>query len=163
MSSNTGATVTLRGRVATDPVTKVTANGKDMTRFRVVSTRRFLNSDEVWTDGDEFGVWVVAWNGVGAASNVHLRKGDAVIVEGSVSTRPYDDKDGKPGWITEVRASLVALDLMWLRGKVDRTRFPGKDKSEPVDGLDDHPDTAPVDEEPEAERPPWDVEAAAAG
>lgn len=162
MSSNTGATVTLRGRVATDPVTKVTANGKDMTRFRVVSTRRFLSNDDVWTDGDEFGVWVVAWNGVGAGVHAHLRKGDAVLVEGSVSTRPYDDKDGKPGWITEVRASLVALDLMWLRGKVDRTKFL-KDKAESVGTIADDPEPAAIDDDPEPAPPPWDTEAVPAG
>lgn len=163
MSSNIGATATLRGRVATDPVTKVTANGKDMTRFRVVSTRRFLSTDEVWTDGDEFGVWVVAWNGVGAASHLHLRKGDSVIVEGSVSTRPYDDKDGKPGWITEVRATLIALDVMWLRGKVDRSKyFEDKNRHEAVGGPDGADPEGP-EGEPAAERPPWDNEAELVG
>lgn len=157
MSSNTGATAVLRGRVATDPVTKVTANGKDMTRFRVVSTRRFRSNDEVWTDGEEFGVWVVAWNGVGAASHLHLRKGDSVIVEGSVSTRPYDDKDGKPGWITEVRATLIALDVMWLRGKVDRSKwFEEKNK---IDADTSGTDPGDVEPEPEPAPPPWDSEA----
>ena len=119
MSFNSGATVTLRGRVATHPITKVTAQGKDMTRFRVVSTRRFKDADDTWTDGEEFGVWVVAWNGLGSAADQHLRLGDAVVVEGTVGTRTYE-RDGQPDWITEVRASLIALDVQWLRGRIDR-------------------------------------------
>lgn len=161
MSSNIGATVVLRGRVATDPVTKVTSGGKDLTRFRVVCTRRYKDGDDNWIDGDEFGVWVVAWNGLGAASSLHLRKGDAVLIEGGVSSRPYDDKDGKPGWITEVRAGLVGLDVQWLRGRLDRTKWE-KERGHSADVVD-----ASVADEPEPadepDLPPWDREAVPAG
>ena len=48
---------------------------------------------------------VVAWGKTGELAGNHLAKGLRVLVNGSIETGSYDDKDGKKVYTTEVKAA----------------------------------------------------------
>ncbi len=132
-----GSTVTIVGRVATNP-TVSTSNGVDRVTLRVVSTERRFE-DGVWVDGDEFGANVVCWRTVAAGVLKLVRKGDPLIVTGRISTRKFE-RNGATEYYTDIRADLVAFDL--AKGK-DRIR---RSEAEPASSVEPEPSSAGVDE-----------------
>ena len=73
-----------------------------------IATNRRVKDQQTgdWKDETD---WhnVVLWRSENVAN--YLLKGKQVYVEGRLSTRSYDDKDGNKRWITEVVAEEVIL------------------------------------------------------
>ena len=55
----------------------------------------------------------MAWNGTAKIVEKLLKKGNEVIIEGKLTTRSWDDKEGKKHYITEV----VANEILLLKSK----------------------------------------------
>lgn len=114
------ASVTLIGRVGTNPLLSSGTTG-DRVTFRVVSTeRRFDRAGQEWVDGDEFGVSVLCWRGLATAVLGIVRKGDPVVVTGRISTRRFVDKLGVTQFFTEVKADTVGLDVAKVGNRIAR-------------------------------------------
>lgn len=114
------ATITLVGRVGTDPHLTPTATG-DRTSLRVVATERRLDRNtQEWVDGDEFGVSVVCWRALATAVVATVRKGDPVVVTGRISTRRFVDNNGATQYYTEVKADTVGLDVGRVGNRIIR-------------------------------------------
>ena len=92
--SRDAASVTMVGRAGTHPQYRREFAG-DRVSLRVVATERWFDkAANDWVDGDEFGVTVVCWKGLGGAVLNTVRKGDPVIVvTGRITTRRFE-KDG---------------------------------------------------------------------
>lgn len=98
----------LQGRLCADPEMRRTQNGTAVCSFRVAwsetvkdrETKLFLNC--------------VAWQGTAEMICKYFRKGKELAVEGRLSTREYDDKDGNRRSVTEMT--------------VDRVHFCGKNE-----------------------------------
>jgi single-strand DNA-binding protein len=105
--------VILVGNLGRDAETKFTPSGASVSRFSVATTRRW--KDQATNDWKEETNWtnVVVWRQENLAN--YLTKGKQVYVEGRLSTRSYDDKDGKKVYTTEV----VADDVILLGGRGD--------------------------------------------
>ena len=130
------ASVTLVGRVGSNPLLSSGATG-DRVTFRVVTTeRRFDRVGQEWVDGDEFGVSVLCWRGLATAVLGVVRKGDPVVVTGRISTRRFVDKVGVTQFFTEVKADTIGLDV----GKVGN-RVARKQPDVFADGTPDNPAT----------------------
>ena len=56
---------------------------------------------------------VVAWNKTAEIVEKYLKKGKEVVVEGKLSSRSYDDKEGNKRYVTEI----VVQELLMLGGK----------------------------------------------
>ena len=135
------ASVTLVGRVGSNPLLSSGATG-DRVTFRVVATeRRFDRVGQEWVDGDEFGVSVLCWRGLATAVLGVVRKGDPVVVTGRISTRRFVDKVGVTQFFTEVKADTIGLDV----GKVGN-RVARKQPDVFGDGTPDNPASAAVGE-----------------
>ena len=52
---------------------------------------------------------IVAWNGTAKIVEKLLKKGNEVVVEGKLTSRSWDDKDGVKHYITEVVANEILL------------------------------------------------------
>lgn len=144
-----GATVTIVGRAAGNPLVAEGGTG-DRVTFRVVSTeRRYDEATSGWVDGAEYGVSVVCWRSVAAGVLGQVRKGDPLVVIGRLSTRRYE-KDGAVEYFTEVRADLVGLDVARSGNRFRRStpeeRPTDASTGAAVDGTE--PDTAGVEERP---------------
>lgn len=98
----------LQGRLCADPEMRRTQNGTAVCSFRVAwsetvkdrETKLFLNC--------------VAWQGTAEMICKYFRKGKELVVEGRLSTREYDDRDGNRRSVTEMT--------------VDRVHFCGKNE-----------------------------------
>lgn len=107
MASRSVNKVILIGNLGKDAETKFSPSGSAKTTFSVATSRRW--KDKASGDFKEETDWsnVVMWQSENVAN--YLLKGTQVYVEGRLSTRSYDDKDGTKKWITEVVADNVIL------------------------------------------------------
>ncbi len=111
MASRSVNKVILVGNLGKDAETKFTPSGVAKTTFSVATGRRW--KDQQTGDWKEETDWsnVVLWKSENLAP--YLTKGKQVYVEGRLSSRSYEDKDGVKKYITEV----VALDVILLGGR----------------------------------------------
>ncbi|MGC1686885.1 MAG: single-stranded DNA-binding protein [Candidatus Acidiferrales bacterium] len=70
------------------------ANSANFTVLSVATQRSWRNAQDQWCSKTE---WhrVVAWNGIGERVAAALRKGDHVLVEGTLVSTTYDSEYGK--------------------------------------------------------------------
>lgn len=91
----------LQGWLCADPEMRRTNNGTAVCSFRVAwseiikgrETKLFLNC--------------VAWKGTAEMICKYFRKGKELAVEGRLSTREYDDRDGNRRSVTEMTVNSV--------------------------------------------------------
>ena len=96
--------VILIGRLTRDPeIRYTTTNNTAVAQFTLAVNRRFAKEGE--QQADFFNI--VAWAGTADFVGKYFTKGQQVAVCGRLTTRNYDDKDGKKVYVTEVTAEEV--------------------------------------------------------
>lgn len=90
----------LMGRLTRDPELKRTPQGTAVTSFSLAVDRRFARDKADFID-------LVAWRQTAEFIEKHFRKGQRVVVVGSIQTRTWDDKDGKHRKAVEVVVDSV--------------------------------------------------------
>lgn len=88
------------GRLTKDIELSKTQNGNSVAKFTVAV--------DGYNDNTNF-INCVAWNKLADILNQYCKKGDLVTVEGRISVRNYDNKQGQKVYITEVIANNVQL------------------------------------------------------
>ncbi len=91
----------LQGRLCADPEMRRTNSGTAVCSFRVAwsetvkdrETKLFLNC--------------VAWQGTAELVCKYWQKGQQILLEGRLSTRDYDDRDGNKRSVTELTVDRV--------------------------------------------------------
>jgi single-strand DNA-binding protein len=123
------------GNLGRDAETTFTPSGTAKTKFSIATERRWKDRDSGEWKSETDWIPVVLWRSENLAN--YLLKGQQVYVQGRMSVRSYDDKDGTKKWITEIVADVVNL----LGG--------GKgEKHEDGGGADSGGASAPVDDVP---------------
>ena len=106
------AHVTITGRLGADPELRYTQSGHAVCGINVADTPRRKNEQTgQWEDAGET-LWLRGslWGAKGEALANTARKGDLVIVVGSLVARSWDDKEtGQKRTVTEVKAYDVAV------------------------------------------------------
>jgi single-strand DNA-binding protein len=115
--------VILVGNLGGDPELRQTPSGTSVATFT-------LATNEAWTDRDgqkqERTEWhrIVAWAKLAEICGQYLRKGRQVYVEGRLTTRSWEDRQGNQRKTTEI----IAQQMLMLGGR-------GTDQSEsPAEG-----------------------------
>ncbi len=104
--------VQLIGNLGNNPEIITLDSGKKLAKFNLATNETYKNAQgEKVTDTQ----WhnIVAWNKTAEIIEKYLEKGSQVAVEGKLTTRSWDDKEGNKRYITEV----VCNELMMLGGK----------------------------------------------
>lgn len=104
--------VQLIGNPGMDPEIKNLDNGNKLAKFSIATIETYKNTKgEKVTDTQ----WhnVVAWGKTAELVEKFVRKGKEVGLEGKLTTRTYDSKDGEKRYVTEV----VLNDLLLLRNR----------------------------------------------
>lgn len=103
--------ISLTGLVATTPRYIRTAEGTDITSFRLASNqRRFDRASNVWLDGDTNWYTVVALGQLAVSVSANVRKGARVLLCGNL--RIVDWESGSStGVNVEIHVDAVGLDL----------------------------------------------------
>jgi single-strand DNA-binding protein len=115
--------VQLIGNLGKDPEVKEFEGGKKVAKFSLATTESYKNdegekiSETSWHN-------VVAWNGLATIAEKYLNKGKEVAVEGRISYRNYEDKDGVKKYFTEIILSQIQL----LKNPVSNVLAPEKAK-----------------------------------
>ena len=138
--------VTLRGRLTRDPEMRYSNAGKAVTRFSVVTSRRFKNQQtDEWEDRDTTFWECVAFGQLAENIAESLEKGTAVIVQGNAATEEWE-KDGEKRRSMKVVAEDVAASLRQYSAKIVKAdrQAASAPKSAP-----------PRDENPFADEPPF--------
>jgi single-strand DNA-binding protein len=98
---------TLVGNAGKDAEIRYTGTGKAVATFSVATTENW--TDKASGQKQERTEWhnVKAWNWLAEYCGENVKKGKRVLVEGRITTRSYDDKDGVKKYITEIEADTV--------------------------------------------------------
>ncbi|CAD5267586.1 MULTISPECIES: single-stranded DNA-binding protein [unclassified Imperialibacter] len=129
--------VILLGNLGKDPEIRHLENGRAVTNFTLATSEVYKNKEGNKVTNTE---WhnVVLWTPLAEVAEKYLKKGNQVYIEGKITTRSYDDKDGNKRYITEV----VGREMTLVGGRPDG----GGVSSEPQSGGAAQP--APVAAEP---------------
>ena len=93
------------GNVGRDPEVRHIPSGQQVASFSVATTERW-NKDGQQQEKTEWHP-VVAWGKLAELVAQYVKKGSRVYVEGKLSTKSWDDKDGSKRYKTEIIAQQV--------------------------------------------------------
>lgn len=112
--------ITVHGNVVNDPATRPDRTGRPFTTFRVGSTPFKRTPDGRFVDGETSFFNVIAFDALAANAEISLRKGQAVIVEGKLSSRTFVGADGVSRTGLDIVADHLGHDLKWGRASFER-------------------------------------------
>lgn len=98
-------TITVRGNLTADPELRYTPSGAAVSNPVIASTPRFFDRQaNEWKDGETLFVRCTVWRELAENIAESLRKGTAVIAEGKLKARSFQDKDGnnRTSWELDV-------------------------------------------------------------
>lgn len=108
--------VQLIGNLGQDPEIRTFDNGKTSARFSLATSDAYKDAtgnkvtETQWHN-------IVAWGNLAKTIEKYLFKGSEVAVEGKLTHRTFDDKEGNKRFYTEV----VLNDMVMLRGNKSET------------------------------------------
>ena len=96
--------VILLGNVGKDPEVRYLENGTAVANFSLATTENFKNKNGERVSNTE---WhnIVAWRGLAEIAEKYVKKGSQLFIEGKITSRSWDDKEGNKRYTTEVVAS----------------------------------------------------------
>jgi single-strand DNA-binding protein len=100
--------VQLIGNVGNDPEVRTLENGKKLAHLNIATSERYTNEKGDKVEQTE---WhrVTAWGKVAEIIEKYVAKGKEVAIEGKLTHRSYDDKNGEKRFITEVVVNEILL------------------------------------------------------
>ncbi len=100
--------VILVGNLGRDPEVRHLDNGRAVTNFSLATSETYKNREGERVTNTE---WhnVVLWTPLAEIAEKYLKKGNQVYIEGKLTTRSYDDKDGIKRYVTEVVGREMTL------------------------------------------------------
>ena len=102
--------VILIGNLGRDPEIRYLEGNVAVAKFSVATNESYKDKKGDWQTVTE---WhdVVAWRALAERAEKQLKKGSQVFIEGKLTHRKYQDKDGNDRYVTEViAASFRVLD-----------------------------------------------------
>ncbi|MDP4679163.1 MAG: single-stranded DNA-binding protein [Cyclobacteriaceae bacterium] len=104
--------VILVGNLGKDPEVRHLENGRAVANFSLATTESYKNKQGEKVTQTE---WhnIVLWTPLAELAEKYLKKGNQVYIEGKITTRSYEDKEGVQKYISEV----VGRDMTFLGTK----------------------------------------------
>ncbi|SDQ20541.1 single-stranded DNA-binding protein [Flagellimonas zhangzhouensis] len=100
--------VQLIGNLGNDPEIITMENGSKLAKFAIATNETYKNHEgEKVTDTQ----WhnIVAWGKIAEIVENFLSKGKEVMIEGKLTSRSYETKEGEKRYITEVRCNELLM------------------------------------------------------
>jgi single-strand DNA-binding protein len=100
--------VQLIGRVGQDPEVKTLEGGKKLVSISIATNDYYFKENGEKVEQTE---WhrVTAWGKTADIVEKFVVKGKEIAIEGKLSHRSYDDKDGNKRYVTDIIANEVLL------------------------------------------------------
>jgi len=114
--------VILVGNLGKDPEVRHLENGTAVAKFSLATNESYKDKNGEWQNMTE---WhnVVVWRYLAEKAERTLKKGGLVYVEGKITTRKWQDADGKDHYTTEV-VGRILQSLERKEGGGSSTPFP---------------------------------------
>ncbi|PLW95274.1 MAG: single-stranded DNA-binding protein [Marinilabiliales bacterium] len=99
--------VELDGRIGREPQIRETKNGNQVASFTIATNETFQTAAG-WQENT---TWhrIVMWNDVLETVKENLKVGERLHIQGRLSNRSYEDKNGERKYITEVVATSAKI------------------------------------------------------
>lgn len=96
------------GNLGKDPEVRSLENGAKVARFSIATSESYKDTSGNWQERTE---WhnVIAWRSLAEQSERSFKKGMLVYVEGKLTTRKWQDQEGKDRYTTEVVANYLRI------------------------------------------------------
>jgi single-strand DNA-binding protein len=108
--------VFLIGNLTRDPEIRYTTGGASVVSFGLATNKSWKNPEGEIQESTEFHN-IVAWGKMAEICQQLLAKGMKVYIEGSISTRSWEDDSGSTRYKTEVRVNeMILLDSKGRQG-----------------------------------------------
>ena len=127
--------VMLIGHLGGDPESKTLDGSGDMViNFSIATSESWKNKQGEKVEDTQ---WhrIVAWRKLAEVIFKHCKKGDRIYIEGKLTHRSYDDKDGIKRYATEI----VAREMVMLGNKKETTEANNTVPTAEPDKKDDLP------------------------
>ena len=100
--------VILLGHLGKDPELRVLDSGKKVARFSLATTESYKDKNGERVDRTE---WhnISFWGPIADVIEKYLKKGSQIYMEGKLTTRSYDDKEGVKKYITEIEGQTMTM------------------------------------------------------
>jgi single-strand DNA-binding protein len=121
----------LIGNLGKDPEVKVLENGAKIATFPLATSESFKDRDGNKQTRTE---WhnIVLWRGLADVAELYCRKGGQVYIEGRLSTRKWDDKEGHTRYTTEIIGDQMIL-LTRADSQIPSSSSPAPSQESPAD------------------------------
>ena len=100
--------VILLGNLGKDPEVRRLDDGRGVANFSLATSETYKNKSGEKVTNTE---WhnIVLWSPLADIAENYLKKGSQVYIEGKISNRSYEDKDGVKKYISEVVGREITL------------------------------------------------------
>jgi single-strand DNA-binding protein len=100
--------VQLIGRLGQEPEIVNLESGKKLAKFSLATNENYTNAKGEKVENTE---WhnIVAWGKTAEIIEKYVNKGQEIAIEGRLTSRSYDDKEGIKRYITEVVCSEMLM------------------------------------------------------
>ncbi len=100
--------VILVGNLGKDPEVRHLESGAVVATFPIATNENYKDKNGEWQTQTE---WhnIVVWRYLAEKAEKFLKKGSLVYIEGKLTTRKWQDKDGKDQYTTEVLGRILQL------------------------------------------------------
>jgi single-strand DNA-binding protein len=124
--------ITVIGNVVEDQVDlRFTPSGAAVAKFTVASTPRVYDKQaQAWKDGETLYLKVSVWRQQGEHCGETLARGMRVVVQGRLSQRSYEDREGVKRTVYELEADEVAVSLRNATAKVTKAGGSGRGREQ---------------------------------
>ncbi|BFP40727.1 single-stranded DNA-binding protein [Flavobacteriaceae bacterium GF1] len=100
--------VQLIGNLGQDPEVVTLENGSKLAKFSIATSDSYKNAQGEKVEDTQ---WhnIVAWGKIAEIVENYLNKGKQVAIEGKLTHRSYETKEGEKRYITEVRCNELLM------------------------------------------------------
>lgn len=98
----------LIGNVGKDPEIRTLEGGVKVANFSLATSENWKDKQGEKHETTE---WhnIVLWRGLAEVAEKWVHKGDTLYIEGKLTTRSWDDKDGNKRYITEIQGNEMRI------------------------------------------------------
>lgn len=123
----------LLGNLGKDPILRTLESGNKVANFSLATNRAYKGADGNLVEETE---WhnIVLWGKLAELAEKYLVKGRQVYIEGRITNRQYDDKEGNRRYITEI----VGENMVFVGGR-DGSNGPSSKPSNDAPGSVNEP------------------------
>lgn len=113
--------ITVVGNITADPELHYTNSGLPVTSFTVAATPRTFNRQTgEMQDGDTLFIRCSAWRDMAENIAESLTKGMRVLVQGRLTQRSYETREGEKRTVVELQVDEIGPSLRFATAKVNR-------------------------------------------